>query len=59
MFRLRDAIGQLVDQRDELHRRNLEQAAQIKKLRQRLQVLDEKRSDARARIAHLIQQLPQ
>ena len=59
MLSLREAISQLVDQRDELHRRTLEQAEQIKKLRKRLQVVDQKRERARQRVEHLIQQLPQ
>ena len=59
MLGLRDLISQLVDERDELHRRSLEQQAQLEKLKQRCRVLDKKRSDARQRVEHLIQQLPQ
>ena len=59
MLRLRDAISQLIEQRDELYHRSIEQGEQIKKLRQRVRILDEKRSQASSKIKHLLQQLPQ
>ena len=56
---MRDAIARLVDERDELYFRSIDQQAQIERLKKRLRAVEDKRERAREKIAHLIQQLPQ